>query len=252
MIKVFKPSQLPKTGKLILLYGDTGLGKTVTSLKTLPKPILWITTEPRDLNGPMLAAGIGEKDGIKEEDVFIVPYTDFMEVLEFLADNEYYPKVKSILFDSLSYFQGIQLTQEVIDENFDNKTDKGTKIITAKAKNTQEGFGVVNNSVFRVLRLLGLQSSAGKAVVVTCLVTERPKYDRSMEAGPMLVGKQVPDQLPGFCDLIGYLRPRQDAEGHRVYPPHVSFKEGEGYLAKYTGKDGKKEGPLDFGKILGS
>lgn len=248
MVKVYTYSELPKAGVFVMIYGDTGYGKTVTSLKTLPKKVMWITTEPRSLSKPIEAA-IEPPEPINEDDVVVAPYTNFIEIIDFLSNHKNFDGVKSIFFDSLSYCQSIRLSTETIDEISDR--GKGiTKNILNSSKITQEGVGLVNNSVFRISNLLGKLSEAGKVVVVSCLVTERPKWNRELEAAPMLTGKQVPDQLPGCFDLIGYVTPRKDSDGNRIYPPYVSFEEGNGYLAKFTGKGNRKSGPLDFSKIL--
>ena len=45
--------------------------------------------------------------------------------------------------------------------------------------------------------------------------------------------------MPGFCDFIGYVEPRLEAdefgEDHVVYPPFVSFEPNGQYMAKWTG-----------------
>lgn len=245
-MQILKPNQLPKHGTFICIYGQSGVGKTVTSLASLPKPVFWIVTEPRDLRKPLEAAGV------KESDVNIGPYENLEDLLAFLSDPKHFNGHNSVFFDSLSYTMSIDLAKEIGIEAYEarNKKDKVERPIASQMKTTMEGHGIRNTSVFRILNLLGTLAASGKVVVVSCLEMENPKYDRELAAGPALSGKEVPNAFPGFFDLIGRLTPNVNKDGAVIYPPIVSFQSDGGYVAKFTGKGGKKIGPLDWGKIL--
>ena len=246
-MQVLKPKQLPQHGTFICIYGQSGVGKTVTSLATLPKPLFWIVTEPRDLRKPLEAAGT------TEDDVDIGPYENLEDLLTFLSDGENFKRNKAVFFDSLSYTMSIELAKEIGLEAYESR-DKKSKIdrpIASQMKTTMEGHGIRNTSVFRILNLLGSLAASGKVVVVSCLEMEHPKFDRELSAAPALSGKEVPNAFPGFFDLIGRLTPRMDKDtGKIVYPPIVSFESNGDYMAKFTGKGGRRVGPLDWMKIL--
>jgi hypothetical protein len=88
-------------------------------------------------------------------------------------------------------------------------------------------------------------------VVVASLAKTQPKWDREISVGPNLKGREFPLDMPGSFDIIGWVQTRKNGEGKVVYPPLVSFREGEGYLAKFCGiRKGRLQGPLDIGKIL--
>lgn len=243
---VLQPKDLPSHGTFICIYGASGVGKTVTSLMTLPKPVAWIVTEPRDLRKPLEAAGVADKD------VVIMPYEDLQDFLSFMSDDENFKSYRSVFFDSLSYTMNIELAKEIDSEAYEarSKKEKIDRPIATQMKTTMEGHGIRNKSIFRILNLLGSLAASGKIVVVSCLEMEHPKFDRELAAAPALSGKEVPNTFPGFFDLIGRLIPNVDDKGKIKFPPIVSFESDGSYMAKFTGKGDKRTGPLNWEKLL--
>ena len=91
----------------------------------------------------------------------------------------------------------------------------------------------------------------GKVVIVTALLSESPKWDRELAAGPALKGREFPINMPGFFDMIGLVEPRTDDEGNIIYPPRVRFQSPDGsFVAKFTGSGKQTQGPLNITKIL--
>jgi hypothetical protein len=91
----------------------------------------------------------------------------------------------------------------------------------------------------------------GKVVIVTALLQENPRWNRELSAAPALKGREFPANMPGFFDLIGLVQTRTDGKGNVVYPPLVRFQSPDGsFLAKFTGKGTRTEGPLDISKII--
>lgn len=243
---VLKPKDLPEVGCFICEYGSPGVGKTVTTLKTLPSDILWIVTEPRDLRRPLEVAGRGE------DEIDIAPYENLQDLLDFLSDTSNFKRYRSVFYDSLSYTMNIELAKEIGLEAYESR-DKKSKVerpLASQMKTTQEGHGIRNTAIFRILNLLGNLVVNGKIVVVSCLELEHPKFDRALAAAPALSGREVPNSFPGFFDLIGRVFPNVNDEGQVVYPPIVSFQSDGSYMAKPTGNMAKKIGPLDWAKIL--
>jgi len=237
-------------GKYICCYGQPKVGKTVSTLATAPDPILWLTVEPRDFQ---LSIDAAKRPKLKFE---LAVYEDFIDLINFLNDPESFAKFTTVFFDGLSYLHNIVLPSEVQEEEYGALSDadkKKGKQIQSMTKVTLPQQGERNQGIFRILRLLGKNAvSKGKIVIVSCLEMERPKYDRELTAGPALSGREVPDNFPGFFDLIGRISPRLNKDEEVVYPPHISFEGAGEYLAGYTGSKGKKQGPMDWKKILGS
>lgn len=230
-------------GKFICIYGGPGVGKTCSTLATGLDPMLWFTTEPRDFEKAVEAAN---RPDLR---FHLAVYEDFMDLIEYLSDPENFKKYKTVFFDGLSYLHNIVMPSEIQEEEYDKDSPKK---ILAMTKITMPQQGERNQAIFRVLRLLAKNVVAqGKVAIVSCLEMERPKYDRELTAGPALGGKEVPDNFGGFFDLIGRVTANLNDEGEIVYPPWISFESSGGFAAKYTGRTGRKEGPLDWSKILG-
>jgi hypothetical protein len=247
------------SGKYVCVYGASGVGKTVTTLQTAVGKIFWLTFEPRNIALSMEAS---RRD---ENDVDIGIYTSFLELMDFLNTPENFDAYTTVFCDGLSYFMNIAVSEEVKQENLTEK-DKKENPIMALTKVTQPDRGEINQAVLRVLKRLGSVVARGKIVIVSCLESERRKYkigEWDLLAGPTLGGNEVPDNFPGFFDLIGRMFTHQHDEDVQCvfckkvattteikYPPIISFKSDGNYLAKYTGKGGKSTGLLNWKKIL--
>jgi hypothetical protein len=237
-----------KRGKLVLIYGEAGVGKTTSCFESLPKPLAYIRTEPRD-PGDSIRAAKSSYEGID-----IMDADNWMDLLNTLRKFEKFDKYNSVVLDSLSYLMNVSLTTEIEMEAFESREEKEKKLkpIVSSAKMSLEGFGGLSSQMNRLMNLLGKLSAQGKIVVITCLLSENPKWNRDISAGPALKGKEFPNNLPSYCDLIGMVQTRYDDEGRKLFPPLVSF-EGVGFTNKFTGvlpPGAKAIGPLDFRKIL--
>lgn len=246
-MRVISKKDLSVQGKLVCIYGESGVGKTVSTLQSSPKPILWIVTEPRDLVEPIEAAGV------KESNIDIAIYDKWNELIEYLSKTESVKNYKTIFLDSLTYLMNISLAEEIGAESFEARTKKERidKPIASQTKLTMENRGVINNCVFRTLKALGQLSQSGKLVVVSCLLSENPKWNRELAAAPALSGREVPVSFAAFFDLIGLVQARADENGRIIYPPLVTFESDGSFIAKFTGSGKKRRGPLNFEKILG-
>jgi hypothetical protein len=244
-------------------YGTSGVGKTLNGLLTLPRPVMWIPTEPRDLTRPIKTAMHIDKS-IKSDDIIITTLDNSGDKLDFFNDVDKFSKVKSILYDGLTFDMAMNVSDDVIDQAHEariSKKDVGAKELSSKVKGTIEGQGITNNIIKRILSALGRLATNGKFVVVTCLEDDKPKWDRSLTGAPSLSGKEIPKLYDGFFDLIGRVVHKYDKEGKKMYPPEIVFEESGEYTAKWTGvwdlpmKQGKnglvKVCDLNWSKIFG-
>lgn len=245
-MQIIAKDKLQKTGKLILIYGPTGVGKTTSILQSAPDPIIDIITEPRNPTPSLEAA---ERSDL---DIDFIRYTKWLDLMEFLNKREMTERYKTIMIDSLTYLMNVSLSAEIEDEAFEARTEieKRKKPLVNQAKMSMEGYGGLSSQMFRLMRILGQLSQEGKIVICTALLDERPKWDRELAAAPALKGREFPTNMPGFFDLIGLVEARSK-DGEVAYPPIVNFEApDDSFLAKYTGKGGKRKGPLNFMKIL--
>jgi hypothetical protein len=245
-MKILTKQEVDQPGRMIMLYGATGVGKTVSVLQSSPEPIMYLAAEPRSLRPSLEAIG-------REVNLTVASYQNFPALMEFVTDAKNFDGYESVIFDSYTAQMAINLSSEITDEQFEARPEKERmmKTLAAQVKMSQEGFGTLSSHMFRLTAALGRLSRMGKIVVVICLLQENPKWDRDLSAAPALTGKQFPTSCPAYFDLIGLVEPHQDAEGNVAYPPRVRFQSPDGsFTAKWTGAGSKTQGPLDITKIL--
>jgi hypothetical protein len=247
MGQIKKLSEIKTTGIMAMIYGETGVGKTVSVLQSSPQPILYVKIEERNIMPSV------EATGLKSIDVDVLQYDDWRGLLDVLTDFEKLKRYKTILVDSFSHLMGVALSSEIENETFEARSEKERKrkSIIMQAKMTQEGYGGLSSQMLRLCRVLGkLSSIEGKVVICTALLDEHPKYDRELVAAPTLKGREFPNHMPGFFDLIGLVQSRKKGD-QIIYPPMVYFESPDrDFMCKFTGTGKKRQGPLDFSKIL--
>jgi hypothetical protein len=239
--------ELKESGRLIMLYGPTGVGKTVSILQSATDPVMYILTEPRSLKPSLDAAARPELD------IDVAVYNDFPGLMEFVAAPSNFERHQTVVVDSYSSLMSIRLSTEIEDQHFEARSEKERQLksLTSQVKLSQEGYGSLSSWMFRLTAALGRLSQAGKVVIVTALLAENPRWNRELAAAPALKGREFPINMPGFFDLIGMCEPRVDAEGKMQYPPRVRFQSpDDSFVAKWTGVGSRTQGPLNISKIL--
>lgn len=258
-------------GRVILLYGDTGNGKTVGAIGTTQTPTLVISGERRNFALPLefvmtspemkprtrpdLVLRLAKPDaGIEDLIRFLCTPTNFRAEPTKEAPNP--PNFfKTVVLDGFSHFLGVTTMREVADHSFSklSKVEQLKNSLTATAKLDWDGWAAVADQGLRVFDALTVLSDRGHVVVVTCLGVDRPKYDRALAYGPLLPGKLLPQYVPGSCDVIGRVSARRTAAGALVWPPQVDMVSPENdFTAKMTGKIvGGPCQELNISKMLG-
>jgi hypothetical protein len=245
-MKLYKLDELPsETGDILLFYGESGVGKSVSTLQTAPDPILYFLTEPRDPRKFLQASG---RTDVKIKFGF---YESWDDTMEFFTNPENTAWAKTIVVDSLTFLSNIQLTSEIEDQSWDSRTEKEKleKSLINRTKMSLEGFGGLAGQMTRFVNIISKLSQSGKTIILLSLLEQNPKFNRELSAGPALKGKDFPKSLPGFCDFIGLVEPRL-RDGETIFPPKVTFQSDGSFLAKWTGCKGPAAGPMDITRIL--
>lgn len=246
-MKLFLPDELPgNPGDIMLLYGETGVGKSVTCLQTAPDPIVHFMTESRDPRKFLIAA---QRPDLRVKFGF---YENWDDTISFFSDPKNTAKARTIIIDSITFLSNVQLVGEITEETFEalDEKEKKEKGLIKATKMSMEGWGGLSGQLQRFTNIVSKLSQDGKIIIFLALLEENPRFNRSLAAGPALKGKDFPKVLPGFCDFIGMVEPRLDGNSDPIFPPRVRFQSDGTFMAKWTGVQVKAQGPLHIQKIL--
>jgi hypothetical protein len=253
------PSEEEISRVLALIYGPPASGKTLSSIITLPKPLFYIQCEPKSVKqtckGHIDIVKL-QKEGLFKvgkpesyEDLFNTLTGDFDEICE---------TYKSVLFDGLSFFMGVDLLGELMIETGKAKVFDSNRPLLNDARTDPAGYGGLASLMNRMCGVIGKIASEGPVVVITAQQKEDPKWNRELSAGPALSGKKFGEDMPGFFDLIGMVEKREQVNkktgAKRVkWPPKVWFESpaDEAFTARWSGPALKEPFfELDWKKIL--
>jgi hypothetical protein len=246
-MKVIGKEDLKSAGRMIMLYGPTGVGKTTSLLQSAPEPVMYIQTEPRSLKSSLDASNRPDLD------IDVAVYENWFGLMEFVTSPKNFERYKTIVVDSYSHLMTVGLSSEIENQAFEARTEKekSLKPLVSQTKMSLEGYGGLSSHMFRLTAALGRLSQAGKIVIITALLQENPRWNRALAAAPALKGREFPINMPGFFDLIGLVESRMDDHGSVIYPPRVRFQSpDDSFVAKFTGSGNKTQGPLNIQKIL--
>jgi hypothetical protein len=236
-------------GVLAMIYGEPGTGKTVSTLLSLPRPILYYALDPRDVERTMAGNIVDMGDiEIREPDNFL----DLIEDLN-LHRAENVGRFKSMVIDPISYLSNVILLGEIEKETGEAQVfDTKKRFLVNSMRSDQTGYGALASWMKRLCAVLGLYAKDGLIVVCIALLSDSPKWNKELSAAPAFAGREFNRDMPGYYDLIGLVEPRVDSNGTIVYPPAVNFRSPDGsYIAKWSGpQNGKTRGPLNWEKIL--
>ena len=236
-------------GNLMLVYSLAGGHKTCTTIQTVPDPIVYLTAEGRKIStsiAPINRPDLKMKVGI---------YDGFDDLIETIHTPAKFEGAKTIILDSLTHLMLVHLAQEILQENYEARTEKEQeeilKALTSQVKMSIEAYGTLSGQMNRLMRGLQVLTMAGYDVVCTARLTDRPKWNRALTAAPALMGQEFSKSMDGFFDFIGYIESWEPpwtadekpvpgigattAETWIYYAPLISFNPNDDYLAKWTG-----------------
>jgi len=255
-MKVRKPST-GRSGTFSLIYGETGVGKTTSTLKSLIEagiiPVLYYEIDPRDVEHTL--EGNISADLLTHENISIHTPEGFVDLLDELMGKRKLieSKFKAIVVDPLSFLMNVILLGEIEDETGEAEIfDKKPRPIVNMGRTDQTGYGSLASLMKRLCATMGRYTSAGLTVICTALLDDKPKWNRMLSAAPAFAGREFPRDMPGMFDAIGMVEGRTGKDGQAIYPPNVWFRSPDGeFLAKWSGTPlPQNPMPLDWGKIL--
>jgi hypothetical protein len=245
----YKPENVGSDrGNFILVYGDSGVGKSATVIQTAQDPIFWIVTERGQVDLTVKAVN---RPDIKLKTGY---YEGWEDLLEVIYDLKNFDKIKTVLFDGLTHVMNIHLADEIVEENYesrDKKADKG-KELTMRVKLSLEGYGTMSKQMMRLMKGFEQLTIHGIDVVLTARTDQQPKWNRELSCAPALAGKEFGRDFKGFFDFIGLLEPNM-RDGKVVYPPLISCNDDGSFLSKWTGilpSSGVVRKPFNLKKML--
>jgi phage nucleotide-binding protein len=200
---VVKPDQLVETqGAKILLYGESGAGKTYTC-STAPGKVLVISMEAGLLS-------IRDKENV-----------DAIEIKTYEELNQIYGELKNgshdyntVCLDSISEMSEILLHHEL-------SINKDARKAFGNVKETCEG-------IMRMFRDLPMH-----VIFVSKMAKEN--NDGRWDFAPRMVGKQLGQTIPYFFDEVLALRVMEqpnEETGGTDYPRWLQTTIGDGYVCK--------------------
>ncbi len=235
-MKLQKPTEFTNTsGAMMLLYGDTGVGKTISTILSTPGNLILLHFETRPISKMMEV--IRELEPEIDKRLRIADYIGWVDFLEFLYNDDNFTKADAILADNVTDLMTTKLKDEIDVESWDARSDKDKdrKPLIMQSKSGLEGMGAANIQMARMMNGLGRQALRGKTVICTGLKKDDPKYDLQLHAGPAFIGRQFVDNLGSWFTHIGLVSPRK-VDGEIVFPPEVAFNSDGSFMARWGGK----------------
>jgi len=234
-------------GIMALIYGETGVGKTVSTLDTCPKPCLYVEIDPK----PVERTGGGI---VNFENIDIAHPENFIDLFTYINEqaDEVVKRYKSVVIDPFSFLVNVVLLGDLEDETAKAEVFGNKRPLMNMGRTDLSGYGSLASLAKRLCKALGLLAVRGVNVICISLLDEAPKWNRELVAAPAFAGKEFNRDYPAYFDCIGLVQRREEG-GEIVYPPVVIFDSpDESFVHKWSGqrKGRTVKGTLDWRKIL--
>lgn len=240
-----------KNAVIAMAYGDTGVGKTVSTLLTAPKPIYYLEIEPRRVEQTL-----GSKmKYFKENELIIARPECFADVMDFFVPEEAErlnkKGIKTVVVDSLSHLMNVILLGEIEEETARAKVFSKDRELVNLGRTDMAGYGAASSIMTKLCNRFRFFVDHDINVICLALLQDNPKWNKELYACPAFVGKSFNRDFPAYFDLIGMVLPRKQ-RSKTVYPPKITFVSPDNdFVAKWTGNNvAKASGLLDWSKII--
>ena len=234
-------------GLMALIYGEPGVGKTVSTLISVPKPCLYVEVDPK----PVERTGA---DVVDFSRIDIAHPENFLDLFQYVYEkgDEIAKQYKSVVIDPFSFLINVVLLGDLEDETARAEVFGNKRPLMNLGRTDLSGYGSLASLAKRLCRGLGLIAVQGVTVVCIALLDEAPKWNRELVAAPAFAGKEFNRDYPAYFDCIGLVQRREEG-GEIVYPPVVIFDSpDESFVHKWSGQRKGREvkGILNWQRIL--
>lgn len=234
-------------GIMALIYGETGVGKTVSTLDTCPKPCLYVEIDPK----PVERTGGGI---VNFENIDIAHPENFIDLFTYINEkaDEIVKQYQTVVIDPFSFLVNVILLGDLEDETAKAEVFGNKRPLMNMGRTDLSGYGSLASLAKRLCKALGLLAVRGVNVICISLLDEAPKWNRELVAAPAFAGKEFNRDYPAYFDCIGLVQRREEG-GEIVYPPVVIFDSpDESFVHKWSGQKKRRtvKGTLDWRKIL--
>ena len=230
----------------LLIYGASGVGKTM-SIKTLPeKGTLVLTTEPQT---PVRLAGTGYE--CIEIESWNDIYDDAYEMLlkDSLSEK---PRYRIVVLDSITMLATLSLSQIVTKDRADVKDTTKIKGMFEEIPTLQE----YNLSAIRWINFFAKFTNLKKHIIMIARELERQNDEGTIFYAPDITGKKLPLNLGGYFSEVFRLTAKpKDGKFTNEFTCkklHNTITKGHQNLELFeTGKNGTVDLTAIVKKILG-
>ena len=258
-MRIIPVEKIESAGKCMLLYGETGVGKTTSVLLSCKEPICFFKFEGKSIAKPYEIFKQQRPDAVVE----FWGYEGFEDLIETVNDYKRFEKFKTIIVDNVTDLCNNKLLYEIVGQAHearktgDDKQKKfaTTKSLTSEVKTSEEDYGTLAGHMVRLSDALNRLSQEGHDIIATALLKEDPKWNVDLFASANFAGKAYNKNSGSFWDYSGIVMNRYK-DKKIVYPPKVYFKphkdlDNENFHCRFAGSsehDGKVI--LNIEKIL--
>lgn len=232
-MKEYDSDSIPKRALRILVYGDTGVGKTYFA-STFPNPVFLMNGR----NGDFTLRG---KTGVK---LWQIETDD--DMAEAIARLQVSKQFDTVVLDTVTYHADAAMETLSGSEN--------KKRVTEMNQMQQRDWGKL--SMYFTQSLQPTLHKLPMHVVYVAMTNRTYERDRSGESKLTKVEPAIPgssrERLPGKCDIVGYMHcPRVIEGGKAVNRPRLVVRPSDEVSARWPGlPDSESEIAPSFDEII--